>query len=382
MTRKFEIPRVIITGRGSHSELKNLPLLEGKRKALLICDSARVDSDVENNIKQDLKSRGIDIVEFREASKQVESEQLEKGLKLLSDNEIDLIVAIGGRGAIHLGKLLAFMATNEGPIENYVGVDSVKNPSLPLVAVAMTAGSGAAISHCACFIDSRNLYRSSVCDHHLMPEVAILDPGLKSWQQPREIAADGLTSISYAIEAVMSTESTPVTDACALSALTLLGRWLPVAYAHGNDINAREILMYAQQLVAMAIYNSTPSTVCKLAGQIEAYVHINFGHAIAALLPPLLEFFSETQPEKVELIGEALWKAESDSGSAGQRPPASELMRHFIQRLDLPLQLSFEGLEERHVENLMKMLDGDHYGRPVTHPSKMDKLIDVLRRAL
>jgi alcohol dehydrogenase len=329
-----------------------------------------------------LLDRGIKVTEFREASKQVDTDRLIAGQELIAKSDFDLVIAIGGKGAIQLGKLLAFLATNDGSIEDYVGVDSIKEPPLPLIAVAMTAGSGAAISHCSCFINSKNLFRSSVCDNYLMPDVAILDPGLKSWQHPNEIAADGLVSISYAIEAVTSPEATPVTDACALSAVTLLCRWLPIAYAHGSDLQAREKLMFAQQLVAMAVFNSSPSTLCRLAGQIEVVVHIDFGHAVAALLPHMLEYLSQTMSERVEMIGEAIWKAEANSDNAGKRPLAPELMRRFIQRLELPLQLSFEGLEEKHIELLLKMLEGDHYGRPVAHPNKMDILIDILRRAL
>ncbi len=383
MSRKFEIPRVIITGRGSHAELKNLALLEDKQKALLICDNERVDTEVESNIKRDLESRGVKITEFRDATTQVRSDQLEQGREYLDQKEFDIVIALGGRGAIQLGKLLAFMATNPGAIEDYIGPDSGRKPSLPVIAVAMTAGSGAAISHCACFFNKQNLTRSSICDQFLLPTVAILDPGLKAWQQPQEIASDGLSSLSYAIESIVSDEASPVTDACALSAITLICQWLPVTYAHGHDLDAREQLMYAQQLVSMAVFNSSPSTLCRLATQIEALIHIRFGYAVAALLPHLLDHFHKQIPKRIDMIGEAMWRAEVSSGNGGDtRPGTSELMRRFIQRLDIPLQLSFEGLEEEHIATLKKSLEGDHYGRPADHPNPMDMMIDILRKAL
>jgi len=382
MSRKFEIPRVIITGRGSHAELKNLALLDGKKHALLICDDERVDTEVEEHIKLDLQTRGIKLLEFREATTQVNTDQLEHCHKILNEKDIDLVIAIGGKGAIQLGKLFAFMATNPGAIEDFAGENTGRNPSLPMVAVAMTAGSGAAISHCACFINKQNLYRFSICDQFLMPEVAILDPGLKAWQPPQEIASDGMTSLSHAIESITSPEATPVTDACALSAITLICKWLPVAYAHGHDLDAREKLMYAQQLVSMAASNSSRSTLCRLSAQIEAFVHIKFGYVMSALLPHMLDYCSESIPERVEMIRDALERTEFTPRDSDLRLQASELLRRFIQRLDIPLQLSFEGLEKEHIETVKKTLDGDHYGLPTVHPNPMDTMINILHKAL
>jgi len=381
MVSRFETPRVILIGRGAHQELADHILLDEKRHALLICDCKRIDPDVEKNIMRGLNKRGIEFIEYRLDSNFVTNDQLVEGEKLLGHNDFDIIIAIGGRGIIQLGKMLALLATNEGPIEKYAGVNVSRNPSLPVVAVAMTAGCGAAISHCACFVDSESKNRYSLRDQNLLPDLVILDPGLKAWQSPGDTAADGLASLAYAIEAITSESPTPVTDACALAAVTAICRWLPIAYTHGNDIKAREQLMYAQQLVSMAVFNSSPSCLCRLAGQIEAIVHIPFGNVVAALLPHQLERNAEVTPDRVEMIGKAIWEADNSSAKQQKRPPATELLRRFIQRLDLPQRLSFMGMDEGHVERVTKSLEGDHYGNPPGNPNKCQALRDLILRA-
>ena len=46
MAQRFEIPKTIITGRGAHRELKNLPELLGKKRALIFTDESRIDQEV------------------------------------------------------------------------------------------------------------------------------------------------------------------------------------------------------------------------------------------------------------------------------------------------------------------------------------------------
>ena len=382
MARRFETPRVIITGRGAHEEIKNLPVLDSKKRALVICDSKRVDTEVEEKIKQDLKARGIEVAEFREVSEIVNSAQLIASDKMVQDSGMDLIISIGGRAAIQLGKLLALLATNPHDEQTLLSLEKLNKPPLTMIAVAMTAGSGAAISHCACFNQSESRCRCAFSNGNLMPDVAILDPGLSAWQSPNDIAADGLTSLAYAIESLLSGKGTPVTETCARAAISSIIRWLPKAYTHGNDIDAREELMYAQQMVSMAIFNTAPSQLCMMAGQIEASLHIPFGNSVAALMPHLLDFYDGISPERVQRVGDAIWEAERQKGEPEKRPNPVEMLRRFIQRLDMPQQLSFLGMDEHQIDEIMNTLPSSHIGGEIVEDLDPATMRGILQRAL
>ena len=382
MSRRFQTPRVIITGRGAHEEIKNLPVLDGKKRSLVICDSKRVDTEVEAKIKHDLTALGIEVIEFREVSELVTSSQLQSGDKIVKESNFDLIISIGGRAAIQLGKLLALLATNPHDGETLLGLEKLNKPPLTMIAVAMTAGSGAAISHCACFNQSESHCRCAFSNQNLMPDVAVLDPGLSAWQAPNEIAADGLTSLAYAIESLLSGKGTPVTETCARAAISAIIHWLPKAYTHGNDIDAREELMYAQQMVSMAIFNTAPSQLCMMAGQIEASLRIPFGNSVAALLPYLLDFYTTVSPERVERVGAAIWEAEQQILESERKLTPSEMVSRFIQRLDMPQKLSFLGMDEEHIETIMTTLPSSHIGGEIVEDLDPEAMKGILQRAL
>lgn len=63
-------------------------------------------------------------------------------------------------------------------------------------------------------------------------------------------AATGMDALTHAIEAYVSTASTPVTDACALHAMKLVANYLRTAVHHGDNIEARDMMRYVAKTSA------------------------------------------------------------------------------------------------------------------------------------
>ncbi len=70
-------------------------------------------------------------------------------------------------------------------------------------------------------------------------------------------AATGMDALTHAIEAYVSIAATPITDACALKAVTMIAENLPLAVEDGSNAKAREAMAYAQFLAGMAFNNAS-----------------------------------------------------------------------------------------------------------------------------
>ncbi|MEZ9856148.1 iron-containing alcohol dehydrogenase, partial [Vibrio breoganii] len=62
------------------------------------------------------------------------------GLELLTDNDCDFVVSLGGGSPHDCAKGIALVASNGGKIADYEGVDQSEKPMMPLIAINTTAG--------------------------------------------------------------------------------------------------------------------------------------------------------------------------------------------------------------------------------------------------
>ena len=76
------------------------------------------------------------------------------------------------------------------------------------------------------------------------PTISVDDPLLMLGMPKGLTAATGMDALTHAIEAYVSTASTPVTDACALHAMRLVSSYLRTAVNHGDNIEARDMMRY------------------------------------------------------------------------------------------------------------------------------------------
>lgn len=381
MAEIFQIPGKIITGLGAVDEIKNLKEVFNKKTALIITDQVRIDKELEEKLYADLREKGIDLKHYNIVETSVTESAVNNGMEIGRQSQADLVVSLGGKVSIKVGKLIAMLLSNGGEIEDYIKRSSRVKGSVTFIAVATTASAGSAITNCACFNDSASCQRWCISDASLLPQVVVLDPGVSKWLSPKEIASDGIVSLSYAVEALASETATPVTDACAIEAASSLMRWLPEAYSKASSMEAREQMMYAQQLVSMARSNTRASVLCKLAGQLEVQAFISSANAISALLPLLIELYEETIPGKIAKLNAALNKSGATHFENIESDRVSDKFREIIAMLDLPSRLSFLGLEQDKLEEVIQTLTDSSL--PSNEEGTVDHaLIDLLRKAL
>ena len=381
MAEIFQIPGKIVTGLGAVTKIKELKEINDKKSALIITDQVRIDKELEEQLFDDLEKKGINLWHYNITAQSVTESAVNKGMDLGKNNSADLVISVGGKVAIKIGKLISILLSNGGKIEDYTRSGTLTNGAVPFIAIATTASAGSAITNCACFNDSTNCQRWCIADSALLPQVSVLDPGVTKWLSPKEIAHDGIVSLSYAVEALASDTATPVTDACAIEAASSLMRWLPEAYSKASSIEAREQMMYAQQLVSMARSNTRASALCKVAGQLEVQAHINSANVISAMLPLLIELYEEVIPDKILKLNTVLNRSGAPHFDNIESDRVSDKFREIVSMLDLPSQLSFLGLEPDRLEDVIKTLTDSSL--PGNSENPVDQaLLDLLRKAL
>lgn len=281
----FYIPAVNMMGPGCVDTAMDTLADYGFKHALIVTDVVLNKMGVAHKLAETLRAKGVAATIFDGAQPNPTVGNVEAGLTLLKAQGCDCVVSLGGGSPHDCAKGIALCATNGGSIIAYEGVDKSAKPQLPLVAVNTTAGTASEMTRFCIITDESRHVKMAIVDRHVTPLLSVNDPTMMLEKPPALTAATGMDALTHAVEAYVSTAATPITDACALKAVSLVSRNLRQAVKEGHDLNAREQMAYAQFLAGMAFNNASLGYVHAMAHQLGGFYNLPHGVCNAVLLP-------------------------------------------------------------------------------------------------
>jgi alcohol dehydrogenase class IV len=234
------------------------------------------------------------------------TEHVAAGVEALRRHQADGVVGIGGGAALDTAKSVAVMATNLGGIADYMGMDKVAHPRLPLLLAPTTAGTGSEVTRYVAITEPTHNVKMLIGDWKLLADAAFVDPLLCVGAPPAVTASAGVDALTHAIEAYVSRRRTPTTDLFALGALRQLYPHLRRAFADGADLEAREQTAIGALHAGVAFGNASVALVHGMSRPIGAYFHVPHGLANSMLLPTVTAWSIEGAPERYGEVARAL----------------------------------------------------------------------------
>ncbi len=203
--------------------------------------------------------------------------------------KIDLVVAIGGGSVVDAGKAVSAMAGRSGSVTDYlegVGTLSHSGEKLPFIAVPTTSGTGSeATKNAVISRRGANGFKKSLRHNNFIPDIALVDPGLTLTCSPAVTAACGMDALTQLLEAYVSVQSSPMTDALCISGLKDFGRALKTAVeTDPKNLTARTRLSYGAYLSGLALANAGLGTVHGFASVLGGMSMMSHGNVCGTLL--------------------------------------------------------------------------------------------------
>ena len=326
---------------------------------MIVTDEGLHKLGLSEQIANIITAAGIEVAIFPKAEPNPTDKNIEDGIAAYRAENCDSIVSLGGGSAHDAAKGIGIIASNGGRIHDYEGVDQTQNPLVPLIAINTTAGTASEMTRFTIITDTARRVKMAIVDKRVTPLVSINDPELMIGLPPALTAATGLDALTHAIEAFVSTNATPITDACGEKVLQLIPEFLPRAYANGTDLEAREQMVYAQFLAGMAFNNASLGYVHAIAHQLGGFYNLPHGVCNAILLPHVCRFNLTARTERFAKIAELLGANIEGLSKRDAAEKAISVIEGLSKDLNIPSGFRELGAKDEDIEILAKnaMLD-------------------------
>lgn len=339
MATQFFMPIQNILGKNALADSMASIAALGLKKALIITDGGLSKMGVADQVGKELQKNGIEYEVFDGVNPNPTVSNVNAGLAKLKSAGADCIVSLGGGSSHDCAKGVALVATNGGKIEDYEGVDKSKKPQLPLIAINTTAGTASEMTRFTIITDETRHVKMAIVDKNVTALLSVNDPSLMEGMPAPLTAATGMDALTHAVEAYVSTAASPITDACAVKAIELIAKYLPVAVKEPKNGEAREQMAYAQFLAGMAFNNASLGYVHAMAHQLGGFYNLPHGVCNAVLLPHVQVFNSKVAAARLRDCAAAMGVNVTGKNDAEGAEACINAIRELAKKVDIPAGL-------------------------------------------
>lgn len=337
----FRMPTHVLVEPGAVTRLPEAARALAMQSCLLVVDPGlRQNTEWLEIVQRALEDTGIRTRVFDDLQPNPRTTTVTHAAEVLREAELDGVVALGGGSAIDAGKAAAMLAENELRIEQYEGKNRYANPPRPFVAIPTTCGTGSEVTWVSVLSHEPTGSKMSVKGDSMFPNQALVDADLLQTLPPNLVAWTGMDALTHAVEAVTCVAANEVSDSLALSAASLMFRYLEraVADVEGDEL-ARESVMRASTLAGMAFGNADVAGVHCLSESIGGLYDTPHGLTNAILLMPVLRFHRPFIVDRLALLDDACCPQAPET-------PAEEKAAHFLGELEaLSRRLEIPGFD-------------------------------------
>ena len=367
-------------GAGCRSELVGEVKRRGFSKALIVTDTILGKVGVVSKITDMLDEAGLAYEIFDKVMPNPTIEVVKDGIAAFKACGADYLIAIGGGSPQDTSKAIGIVVNNPEfeDIRSLEGVAPTKKPSVPIIALATTAGTAAEVTINYVITDVEKRRKFVCVDPHDIPIVAIIDSELMESMPVSLKAATGMDALTHAIEGYITLGAWELTDALHLKAIEVIAKSLRASCS--GDAAGVEGMALGQYIAGMGFSNVGLGLVHGMAHPLGAFYDTPHGVANAILLPTLMSYNADFTGEKYRAIATAMGvKGVEAMTLEDARKAAVDAVQQLSVDVNIPTKLTDVGAKAEDIDALAEaaMADVCTGGNP--REAKLEEVKELYR---
>jgi alcohol dehydrogenase class IV len=389
-------PRQVVIGEGTAENIAELVRQCGRR-VLIVTDRVLLGQERVCAVIGAVREAVGSVEVFPDATPDVPLADVDRAVAAAKAADADVLLAIGGGTVIDLAKVVGVVHRYGGSPRDYYGEGKVPGPTMPLVAVPTTSGTGSEVTPVSVLSDPDRELKVGISSVHIIPDFAVVDPELTYSCPPTVTAFSGIDALCHAVESYTARPRpfgpralveqvflgrNPVTDDYALRAVRAIAPNLARAVHDGSDAEARAQMSQGSMWAGIAFAHGGTACPHALQYPLGAATHTPHGLGVGLLLPYALSAVRTEVGNRLAVLASAAG-LDVDGASAGE---AADLFLDWLVDLladiGIPATLADIGVDRSDLPRLAEKastvtrLLQNHPG-----PSDVDSLTSILDAA-
>lgn len=340
MPNRIILNNVSYHGKGAIQAIPDEVKARGFKKAFVCSDPDLVKFNVTKKVTDLLDANNLEYVIYSNIKPNPTIENVQTGVEEFKKSGADYIISVGGGSSMDTAKAIGIIINNPefADVRSLEGCAPTKNPTVPTIAVATTAGTAAEVTINYVITDVEKERKFVCVDPNDMAIIAISDPDMMATMPKGLTAATGMDALTHAIEGYTTKAAWDMTDMFHLKAIELIAQSLRGA-VNGED-KGRERMALAQYIAGMGFSNVGLGIVHSMAHPLGALYDTPHGVANAIILPTVMEYNAEYTGEKYKHIAKAFGIENVDTMTQEEyRKAAVEAVKKLSQDVGIPQNL-------------------------------------------
>ena len=370
----FYSPTKIYFGPSKESEVGRILKSFGASKVLIVIGkNSVVKSGLLEKVAYSLESSFIPYQIIRGVRANPTFDLVREGVRIVKENGIDFILAVGGGSVIDTAKCIAANALYDGDVKNFNLHLAEPTKALPIGVILTISAAGSELSNSCVIQDDETGMKVGFNSDVVRPVFAIENPVL-TYSVSKEQTAYGVVDIlMHTLERYFSpSDEYELADEFALGLIKNVLEVGLLAYNHPDNYTYRSRLMLASSLSHNGLI-SIGKTYNMPVHQLEhplsgKFSNIAHGCGLAVLFPAWCRYYYKYDIDKFATIGEKIFNIYSGDKEADALSTISAFEEYFIS-LGMPTKLSQLGVKEEDIPDLVNKVTRNG-SRTVYHHSK------------
>lgn len=382
---RYSIPTTIYFGRDQLGHLAELKK-SGSRVLLVYGGGSIRRSGLYDAAMKILTQEGLTVTELSGVEPNPRIESVRKGVELCRENQIEMVLAIGGGSVIDCAKVVAAGACYSGDAWDLVLDGGKITKALPVYSVLTLAATGSEMDQFAVISDMSKNEKWGTGSDLVKPVMSIMDPSYTFSVSRKQTAAGTADMMSHTFENYFTNvKGATLQGHLCEAVLKTCIQYGPVALEEPENYEARANLMWAGSLAINGLLNGGAEVawcVHPMEHELSAFYDITHGEGLAILTPAWMRFVLKKDPSKtlqLAAYGRNVWGLDGADPDVA-RAAIEKTAEFFFETMHMPRNLREVGITEKtHFEEMAAKAEAGSHGSFV--PLTKEDIVSIFEDA-